>query len=251
MNNAIMRGRFITFEGIDGTGKSTQIELMAAALAERGIDTLVTREPGGTVLGEEVRRILLDPRRKKVSPRAELALMFACRAQLLDEVILPALENGRWVLCDRFTDSSEAYQGGGRMLGSTPVRTLHRVLAKNQSPWMTVLLDADLEACLSRARVRDRIVKAENQGRFEAESLLFFQRVQKRYREIADRDSHRVVKVDASQSIASVHQQIIDHLDSRLRDEEEQALDPDLMARASNDTLRGKSLAGQSTHNTS
>lgn len=110
MNNAIMRGRFITFEGIDGTGKSTQIELMAAALAERGIDTLVTREPGGTVLGEEVRRILLDPRRKKVSPRAELALMFACRAQLLDEVILPALENGRWVLCDRFTDSSEAYQ---------------------------------------------------------------------------------------------------------------------------------------------
>lgn len=110
---------------------------------------------------------------------------------------------------------------------------------------MTVLLDADLEACLSRARVRDRIVKAENQGRFEAESLLFFQRVQKRYREIADRDSHRVVKVDASQSIASVHQQIIDHLDSRLRDEEEQALDPDLMARASNDTLRGKSLAGR------
>jgi dTMP kinase len=169
--------------------------------------------------------------------------MFACRAQLLDEVILPALENGRWVLCDRFTDSSEAYQGGGRMLGSGPVRTLHRVLAKNQNPWMTILLDADLEKCLSRARVRDRIVKAENQGRFEAESLLFFQRVQKRYREIADRDSQRIVKVDASQSIASVHQQIIDHLDNRLR--EEQASDSDFAALASDIALRGKPLPGR------
>jgi dTMP kinase len=108
---------------------------------------------------------------------------------------------------------------------------------------MTILLDADLEKCLSRARVRDRIVKAENQGRFEAESLLFFQRVQKRYREIADRDSQRIVKVDASQSIASVHQQIIDHLDSRLR--EEQASDADFAALASDITLRGKPLPGR------
>ena len=177
-----------------------------------------------------------------MAPHAELALMFACRAQLLQEVILPALASGRWVLCDRFTDSSEAYQGSGRMLGSAPVRTLHRVLARNQNPWMTVLLDADLATCLSRAKVRERIVKAENQGRFEAESLLFFQRVQRRFREIAERDSQRVVKIDASESISSVHQKILDHLDRRLT-EEQQASDFEVLS--SGVPLRGRPLTGR------
>jgi dTMP kinase len=218
MSSPKARGRFITFEGLDGSGKSTQVGLLASALEERGIDVLVTREPGGTLLGEEVRKILLDPRKKDMSPHAELALMFACRAQLLHEVIAPALENGRWVLCDRFVDSSEAYQGGGRQLGSGPIRTLHATLARNFTPWLTFLLDGDLGKVLGRAQARDMAAKGKNEGRFEAENAPFFERVQSRFREIAEREPHRVCVVDADQSIAAIHRQILDHLDQRLRE---------------------------------
>jgi dTMP kinase len=220
MRSAFTKGRLITFEGLDGTGKSTQIELLAAALGKRGIDILLTREPGGTTLGEEIRRILLDPRRREISPYAELALMFACRAQLLDEVIVPALHCGRWVLCDRFTDSSEAYQGAGRGLGSAPVHSLHRTLARNCAPWMTIYLDAPLEKSLQRARARNASSHAKNEGRFEAESSQFFMRVQHGFREIARRDSNRVVTVNADQSIDAIHRQILVHLDSKIREEE-------------------------------
>jgi dTMP kinase len=215
------KGRFITFEGLDGTGKSTQIQLLASVLADRGINFVITREPGGTPLGEEIRAILLDSRRRGISPHAELALLFACRAQLLLDVIEPALNDGRWVICDRFTDSSQAYQGGGRQLGSDAVSILHKVLANNCQPWMTVLLDGDLEISLDRARSRNSIAGVRDEGRFEAESVAFFQRVQSRFREIAAQENHRVVMVDARRSVSLIHEEILQHLDRRLRYEDE------------------------------
>lgn len=210
------KGRFITFEGLDGTGKSTQVRLLASVLASRGVDLVIAREPGSTPLGEEVRAILLDSRHSEIAPYAELALLFACRAQLLHDVIEPALEAGRWVLCDRFTDSSEAYQGGGRNLGSDAVRTLHKVLANSCEPWMTVLLDGDLDTSLSRARFRNSVAGAGDEGRFEAEDAAFFQRVQQRFREIAARDTHRVMVVDARRSVSMIHEEIVTNLDRRL-----------------------------------
>ncbi|HEY5161670.1 MAG TPA: dTMP kinase, partial [Terriglobales bacterium] len=128
------RGIFITFEGLDGCGKSTQLERLAAELRSEGIDVLTTREPGGTAIGERIRSILLDSATSGLTPMAELALMFASRAQQLEELIVPTLERGAWVLCDRFTDSSEAYQGGGRKLGSEAVLDLHRVVCRNVWP---------------------------------------------------------------------------------------------------------------------
>ncbi len=128
------RGKFITFEGLDGSGKSTQTEKLARALRARGISVTVTREPGGTATGERIREVLLRPTTAGLSPMAEMALMFASRAQHIQEVILPALAEGRVVLCDRFTDSTEAYQGGGRKLGTKPVLTLHQILCGGFSP---------------------------------------------------------------------------------------------------------------------
>src|SRR5438105_15092475 len=126
------RGKFITFEGLDGVGKSTQMENLAKHLRQRGVDAVVTRNPGGTAIGEKLRTVLLSSRTSGLSPLAELALMFADRAHDIDEQILPALQRGQWVLCDRFTDSSEAYQGGGREIGAEAVHQLHKSLCRNQ-----------------------------------------------------------------------------------------------------------------------
>ncbi len=128
MAQVASEGKFITFEGLDGCGKSTQMEKLAATLRAEGIDVLTTREPGGTEIGERIRKLLLDSRTAGLDPWAEMALMFASRAQLIAEVIEPALDAGKWVLCDRYTDSTEAYQGGGRKLRSRPVLQMHKVL---------------------------------------------------------------------------------------------------------------------------
>src|SRR5580692_6415644 len=136
------RGRFITFEGLDGCGKSTQLAKLAAVLGAQGLSVVVTREPGGTPTGEKVRRLLLDTNTSSLAPLAELALMFSARSQHIAEVIQPALAEGRIVLCDRFTDSTEAYQGGGRKLGSEAVLALHRVLCGNLWPELTILMDS-------------------------------------------------------------------------------------------------------------
>ena len=128
------RGKFISFEGLDGCGKSTQLEKLAAALRRQGVEVVTTREPGGTAIGERIRAVLLDSRTAGLEPHAEMALMFASRAQLIAEVILPALEAGTWVLCDRFTDSTEAYQGGGRQLGSEARSFVRRCLARPDHP---------------------------------------------------------------------------------------------------------------------
>src|SRR5450432_3070308 len=135
------RGRFITFEGLDGCGKSTQLEKLAAVLKAQGLFVVVTREPGGTATGEKIRRLLLDTATAGLSPMAELALMFASRAQHITEVIQPALAEGRVVLCDRFTDSTEAYQGGGRKLGTKPMLQMQDILCGNLRPDLTILLD--------------------------------------------------------------------------------------------------------------
>jgi len=148
------RGKFITFEGLDGTGKSTQMRKLSAALRAAGHKVVETREPGGTATGEKIRKVLLDSSTAGLAPLAEMALMFASRAQHIAEVIEPGLAAGSIVLCDRFTDSTEAYQGSGRKLGSRPVLEMHRVLCGNLRPDLTILMDSNPAASLTRPRSR-------------------------------------------------------------------------------------------------
>ena len=211
-------GRFISFEGLDGCGKSTQLEKLAAALRSRGLHVLTTREPGGTATGERIRQLLLDVRTGKLDSHAELALMFAARAQHLNELILPALATGQTVLCDRFTDSSEAYQGGGRKLGSAAVLDLHRVLCGGLQPDLTILMDSDVGSSVERARRRNREKGAEvaDESRFESENRAFFARVHNTYLEIAKREPQRVVVVDARGTPEQTHAKILDLVLARL-----------------------------------
>jgi dTMP kinase len=206
------RGKFITFEGLDGVGKSTQMENLAAWLRERGLDVITTREPGGTDLGQKLRTVLLSSRTSGLSPIAELGLMFADRAQHIDEQILPALRRGQWVLCDRFTDSSEAYQGGGRELGSDVVLQLHHALCRGLKPDLTILMLTDVEHSVNRARRRNQEQSRtgeDDENRFEQESRAFHERVLQSYLAIARREPERVVQVDAKDKIPKVQQKII------------------------------------------
>jgi dTMP kinase len=204
----VERGKFITFEGLDGCGKSTQLEKLAAGLRDNKIDVVTTREPGGTVIGERIRAVLLDSRTAGLDPQAEMALMFASRAQLISEVIEPALKAGEWVVCDRFTDSTEAYQGGGRQIGTQAVLELHRVLCRNLWPDLTIFMDSDVNSSVRRARRRNK--DAENdENRFEQESLAFFTRVREGFLAIAQREPQRVVKIDARPPIEAVHEEIV------------------------------------------
>jgi dTMP kinase len=215
------RGKFITFEGLDGSGKSTQIERLARKLAADGIRAVVTREPGGTAIGEKIRHLLLDTSTSDLSPMAELALMFASRAQHIQEIIQPALAEGRVVLCDRFTDSTEAYQGGGRKLGSEPVLALHRILCGNLQPDLTILMDSDVAASVKRARRRN-IARVSGDGggdenRFEQESRAFFGRVRNAYLAIAAREPQRVVVVNARGTPEETHKQILETVRRKLK----------------------------------
>jgi len=211
------RGCFITIEGLDGCGKSTQLEKLAAVLRAEGRDVVVTREPGGTPMGEKVRAILLDSRTSGLEAHAEMALMFAARAQHAAEVIRPALEKGRIVLCDRFTDSTEAYQGGGRRLGSEAVLTMHRILLGDFQPDLTILMDSEVAASVERARRRNRgnAPAGTDENRFERENRAFFERVRQAYVEIARRDLDRVLRVDARRPVEVVHREIVQAVRSR------------------------------------
>ncbi len=211
MAKPTVRGKFITFEGLDGCGKSTQMEKLAATLRERGVDVVTTREPGGTEIGERIRAVLLNSRTAGLDPRAEMALMFASRAQLITEMIAPALESGQWVLCDRFTDSTEAYQGAGRQLGSDAVLQLHKSLCGGLWPDLTILMDCDVSSSVGRARRRNRAATNESpdENRFEKESYAFFTRVRNAFLEIAKREPQRVVLVDARPRIELVHPEIV------------------------------------------
>lgn len=214
------RGKFITFEGLDGVGKSTQLEKLARWLRGRGIDVVTTPEPGGTAIGQRLRGVLLSSRTEGLSPMAELALMFADRAQHIDELILPALHRGQWVISDRFTDSSVAYQGGGRELGSTIVLQLHKLLCRDLQPDLTILMLSDPAASINRARRRNvrqsRRSKAD-ENRFEGENRAFYKRVLDDYLAIAERDPQRVVKVDAREPVAKVHKKIVTIVEDRLK----------------------------------
>jgi dTMP kinase len=214
----VPRGKFITFEGLDGSGKSTQLEKLARVLRAEKLPVLVTREPGGTRTGEKIRHLLLDRGTSAVVPLAELALMFASRAQHLREVIHPALGQGKIVLCDRFTDSSEAYQGGGRKLGSAVVLQLHGILCEGFEPDLTILMDSDVASSVNRARRRNRSRLAGNdESRFEQENRAFFERVREAYLAIARREPQRVVIVDARGSPEQTQQLIVEVVRHKLK----------------------------------
>ncbi len=205
------RGFFLTFEGLDGSGKTTQLHLLEAHLRAQDRPVVTLRQPGGTPLGDRLRTLLLDSRTESpISPLAELALMFADRAQSIAQIIEPALAAGSIVLCDRYTDSSEAYQGFGRQLGSAPILALHQTLCHNLQPDLTLLLMPD--AALARARTRAHIP-----DRFESEPDAFYHRVAAGYEAIALRDPHRVHVLRSSASIPEIAAEIATLVTSRLR----------------------------------
>jgi dTMP kinase len=188
----VSRGRFITVEGIEGAGKTTSIETLRTHLEQCGIRVVYTREPGGTRLGEVIRELLLS---RDISPmyhNTELLLMFAARAEHLLRVIEPALGQGEWVVCDRFTDATYAYQGGGRGISSDRIATLEQWVQGKLRPDLTLLLDLEVEVGLSRARRRS------NEDRIEQETLGFFERVRRTYLSLAAQDPERIRIVDAS-----------------------------------------------------
>ncbi|MGA9900046.1 MAG: dTMP kinase [Terriglobales bacterium] len=217
------RGKFITFEGLDGCGKSTQLEKLATVLRAQHLSVVVTREPGGTPTGEKIRRLLLDTGTSALAPLAELALMFASRAQHIQEVIQPAIGEGHIVLCDRFTDSSEAYQGGGRRLGSEPVLALHRALCGDMQPDLTILMDSDPVMSVERARRRNKASSPgtksaeHDENRFEQESRAFFGRVRNAYLAIAQREPRRMVVVNARGTPAETHKHIVEVVRRKLK----------------------------------
>ena len=194
------------------------MEMLADVLRRDGLDVVTTREPGGTPTGEKIRSVLLDSKTRALAPMAELALMFAARAQHIAEIILPSLSAGRWVLCDRFTDSSEAYQGGGRQMGSALILTMHQVVCGDLMPDMTILMDSDPAASVARARRRNRANAGEvDENRFEREKGEFFERVHAAYNAIAAREPERVFKVDARRAKEVTHANIVTAVRERLR----------------------------------
>jgi dTMP kinase len=194
---------------------------LADALRSQGIEVVATREPGGTEIGERIRAILLDSRTLGLAPLAELGLMFSSRAQQIEEVVKPSVAAGKWVICDRYTDSSEAYQGAGRGLGSEAVLAVHRVLCRGLQPDLTVLMDSDVASSVARARRRN--VQAKNdsgtadENRFEQENRAFFTRVHDAYCEIARREPERVFVVDARRPIEAVHKDIVAEVKKRFK----------------------------------
>jgi len=204
------KGRFITLEGGEGVGKSTNLAFTAGLLEAAGLDVQLSREPGGTPLAERVREIIVSPAGETVPPMAELLLIFAARALHIEGCIRPALAAGRWVLCDRFTDASYAYQGAGRELGEAPVRWLEEAVQGELRPDLTLLLDADPEIGLARADARGAA------DRFEQERIAFFRRVRAGYLARAAAEPQRFRIVDASGSLDEVQSEIRTHINKYL-----------------------------------
>lgn len=204
-----MRGRFISFEGIEGVGKTTNIQWAESYLKARGIQVLRTREPGGTEVAELLRAILLTPRDEKIVPKTELLLLYAGRVQHIVEVIEPALKEGTWVLCDRFSDATFAYQGGGRQVPLSDIEVIHDWALKGFKPDHTILLDGSV--ALSRDRLQNR-----NKDRIENEKEAFFERVRHLYLQLAKKEPERFLVLEASQPLESVQAEIGRHLDEWL-----------------------------------
>jgi dTMP kinase len=219
----VSSGLFITFEGLDGSGKTTQIRHLAAALEAAGLSVVTLRQPGGTALGDRIRSVLLDSRSEDdlgtIAPEAEMALMFADRAQSLREVILPALARGCIVLCDRYTDSSEAYQGAGRGIGTERILTMHRAVCSDIQPDLTLLLLPRLQSSLHRARRRNAhhaLKHGTDENRFEREGNDFYARVYEQYLQIARREEKRVVVIADEAPIEAIASRILDVVRGRL-----------------------------------
>ena len=204
------RAAFITLEGIEGVGKTSAVECVVAWLRAQGREVTVTREPGGTELGERIRALVLEHNDIPIAPLAELLLMFAARAQHLEQRIRPALARGETVVCDRFTDATYAYQGAGRGLPATDIDSAVQLVHGDLKPTLTILLDAPPEVGLSRARARSAA------DRFETEQVQFFARVRQRYLERAAAEPARFAVIDARQNMASVHAEIRVCLSERL-----------------------------------
>ena len=204
-----LRGKFITFEGTEGTGKTTQIRLLQAYLHSQDLNVLVTREPGGTRVGERVRAVLLEQTAVPLDARAELLLMFAARAQHLAEIVRPALREGAWVLCDRFTDASYAYQGGGRGISDSDIREIESVVHPGFQPDLTIVLTCALETALLRVSARGE------KDRFEREPQDFFERVHAAYLKLAGRDPERFAVIDTEPDIEEVALRIRQTVDAR------------------------------------
>jgi dTMP kinase len=200
----MQRGQFITIEGGEGVGKSTQIEAVRATLASAGIDAVLTREPGGTERAERIRELLLVPTSEPMPQSCELLLAFAARATHLDNVIKPALARGSWIICDRFTDATYAYQGGGRGIAKQDISMLEQMVQGELRPDLTLLLDAPVELAMARARQRNAGQGNAAGDRFEQEQTAFFERVRATYLQIARAEPKRVKVIDASQSLAQV-----------------------------------------------
>ena len=197
-----MKGKFITVEGIEGVGKTTNIDFIHQQLQAAGRDVVLTREPGGTPLAEAIRGLLLDPAYTGMDSTCELQLMFAARAEHLAKVVWPALQQGQWVLCDRFTDATYAYQGGGRGIDSDVIARLEELVQGDFRPDLTLLLDVPVEIGLARAGKRGAL------DRFEQEKVDFFQRVRNAYLEMAQRSPDRYRVIDASLPLNEVQNQI-------------------------------------------
>jgi dTMP kinase len=217
------RGYFITFEGLDGSGKTTQLRRLAAWLESEGHKVITLRQPGGTALGDRIRSILLDSRSEAtlgpIAPLAEMALMFADRAQAIHEIILPALSSGAIVLCDRYTDSSEAYQGAGRELGSERILAMHHAVCDNLQPDLTLLLLPSLEASLHRARRRNQRStqqRGTDENRFEREDDNFYRRIYQAYETIAVREPGRVAAIRDDASIDRIEDRIREIVAARI-----------------------------------
>lgn len=204
------KGFFITLEGGEGAGKSTQNKRIIKWISEHGGNVVETREPGGTVISEQIRRLLLDTRNAGLNAISELLMMFAARSQLVQEVILPALAEGKVIVCDRFTDASYAYQGGGRQLGAETVSVVEKLVLKGLQPDLTLLFDVPVELGMKRVAGRGEA------DRFEIESIRFFERVRNAYLERAKADPQRFRIIDASQDEERVWAQVQDVLRERL-----------------------------------
>ena len=201
------RGRFITFEGPEGSGKSTQLRLLGERLRKAGRDVLETQEPGGTPIGIQIRHVLLDAKNRELCPTTELLLMFASRAQNVDQLILPALAAGRTVLSDRFTDSTLVYQGVGRGLGADLVYELDRIACRGLVPDLTLVIDVDAETGLARARSRNARTE-DSETRMEELDVTFHRRVRDAYRQLAADEPKRIRLIDGSQTREAVAEQV-------------------------------------------
>jgi dTMP kinase len=208
LNRAAKRGRFLSFEGIEGCGKTTQIAILSEYLSKRSIPFTVTREPGGTAVGEAIRKILLNSETIHLTAASELLLFYASRSQNIAEKILPSLDRGDVVICDRFYHASMAYQGYGRGIPMDFINKLTDLVCGDHRPEMTLLLDIAPEIGLTRARARNK-EKASSEGRFEEEDVAFYTKIRKGYLELAKNDPTRVYVVNADRSIEDVHRDVV------------------------------------------